>query len=102
MHYKFHITAAQEPQWTAVTQVMRDNAMSMDALIKDRVTNASSMSAMDDLVSYERLAAAHEEGIKKLIPVFQTLYDGMSDTQKKSADTAFRSHPSAHHHHGTH
>ena len=100
LHYKFHISAAQEPQWTAVAQVMRDNAASMKALIKERAANAKTMNAMDDLISYKKLAEAHENGVNKLIPVFQTLYDSMSGPQKKSADDAFRADRSPHHHHG--
>ncbi len=94
LHRKLRITAAQETQWAAVAQAMRDNAQTMDALIKDRSANAKTMTAVEDLVSYEKLAAAHEDGLKKFVPVFQTLYDGMSDEQKKSADAAFRSHGS--------
>jgi len=90
LHSKLHITAAQEGQWTVVAQAMRDNAKSMDALIKDRTAHAASMTAIDNLRSYEKLAEAHEDGLKKFIPVFQSLYDTLSDSQKKSADVAFR------------
>ncbi len=100
LHYKFKITAAQEPQWAAVAQVMRENAKSMKALIKDREENAKTMTAMDDLVSYEKLAEAHESDVKKLIPVFQTLYDGMSAHQKKLADETFRVDHARHHRDG--
>jgi protein CpxP len=94
LHRKLHITAGQETQWTVVAQAMRDNAKSMDTLIKERTANAKSMTAVDDLRSYEKLAEAHEDGLKKFIPVFQALYDSMSNDQKKSADAAFRSHGS--------
>jgi hypothetical protein len=33
-----------------------------------------------------------------MIPVFQALYDSMSDAQKKAADDEFREHYAAHHH----
>ncbi len=94
LHAKLHITAAQEPQWAIVAQAMRDNAKNMVALITERSANAKVMTAMDDLRSYEKLAAAHEDGLKAFIPVFQTLYDSMSDDQKKVADAAFRNHGS--------
>jgi hypothetical protein len=92
LHAKLKITSDQEPQWGAVAQAMRDNANSMDALIKDRTANAKTMTAVDDLRSYEKLAEAHDDGLKKFIPVFQTLYDSLSDDQKKTADTIFRGH----------
>ena len=94
LHDKLHITAAQETQWIAVAQTMRDNAESMDALIKDRSANAGAMTAMDSLRSYQKLAEAHEDGLKKFIPAFQSLYDKMSADQQKAADAAFRSHGS--------
>jgi len=94
LHGKLHITAAQETQWTAVAQAMRDNAKSMDALIKDRSANAGAMTAMDSLRSYQKLAEAHEDGLKKFIPAFQSLYDKMSADQQTAADAAFRSHGS--------
>lgn len=94
LHGKLHITAAQETQWTIVAQAMRDNAKSMDTLIKERSANAKTMTAIDDLRSYEKLAEAHEDGLKKFIPIFQVLYDSMSNDQKTSADAAFRKHES--------
>jgi hypothetical protein len=50
------------------------------------------MTAVDDLKSYGEIANAHADGIKKFIPVFESLYASMSDAQKKSADTLFRRH----------
>lgn len=90
MHAKLKITQTQEDQWAKVAEVMRDNAKSMDALTQGRFERAKNMTAVDDLKSYEQIAEAHADGIKKLTPVFATLYDGMSDAQKKEADSLFR------------
>jgi hypothetical protein len=92
LHAKFHITEAQEAQWTLISQEMRDSAKGMDSLIKERTANAKTMTAIDDLQSYEKLAAAHEESLKAFIPLFQTLYASMSDSQKKDADATFQDH----------
>ena len=89
---KLKITPAQEELWNKVTEVMRDNAKTMEALIKARSENASTMTAIDDLKSYGEIADAHADGIKKFIPVFEPLYASMSDVQKKNADTFFRHH----------
>jgi len=89
---KLKITPAQQELWNNVTQVMRDNAKTMEALIKARSEKASTMSAVDDLKSYGEIAEAHADGIKKFIPVFEPLYASMSDAQKKNADTFFRQH----------
>jgi len=90
MHAKLKITAAQEPQWSKVAQMMRDNAKTMDALTQTRHENAKTMTAIDDLKSYGEITDAHADGIKKFTPVFATLYADMSDAQKKEADTLFR------------
>ena len=71
---------------------MRDNAKTMEALIKARSEKAGTMTAVDDLKSYGEIAEAHADGLKKFIPAFEPLYAGMSDAQKKSADTLFRHH----------
>ncbi len=72
---------------------MRDNARATGALIEQRMANASTMTAIDDLHSYSAIADAHAAGVKKLTSVFETLYATMSDAQKKSADAAFRHMP---------
>lgn len=90
MHTKLKITPAEEELWANVTQVMRDNAKIMDDLTQARARNAKTMNAVDDLKSYGEIAEAHAEGIKKLTPAFASLYDRMSDAQKKEADTLFR------------
>jgi len=90
MHTRLKITPAQEAQWAKVAQVMSENAKSMDALTQARADNAKAMSAVDDLKSYAAIADAHAEELKKLTPVFAALYDGMTDAQKKEADTLFR------------
>jgi molecular chaperone GrpE (heat shock protein) len=93
------ITSAQEDQWKNVAQVMRDNAEKLNALVITRSSNAKTMTAVDNLKSYADIAEAHEDGTKKLIPVFQSLYDSMSEEQKKAADTAFRGDGHGHGHH---
>jgi protein CpxP len=90
MHDALHITQNQEEQWAKVAQVMRENAKSLDALTQARFDRAKSMTAVEDLKSYAEITDAHADGIKKFTPVFATLYDSMSDAQKKDADTMFR------------
>lgn len=90
LHSRLQITLAQEALWQKVAQVMRDNADTMRALRETRMSQMNTMSAVDDLKSYSQAADAHADGIRKLTPVFQTLYDSMSDEQKKNADLIFR------------
>jgi maltodextrin utilization protein YvdJ len=80
----------KQPLWNQVAQVMRDDAKTMDALTQARMDHAKDVSAVDDIRSYGEIASAHADGIKKLLPVFTTLYTSMSDSQKKEADILFR------------
>jgi hypothetical protein len=89
LHAKLKITPAQEALWNSVTQVMRDDAKTMEALIKARSEKEPTMTAVDDLKSYGEIAVAHADYLKKFIPVFEPLYASMSDAQKKNADTLF-------------
>jgi len=91
LHKKLQITDAQKPQWDALAQVMRDNAQKMVDLEKRRVADSKTMTAVDVVKSYAEVIDAHEDGMKKFIPAFEDLYNSMSDSQKKIADSLFRS-----------
>jgi protein CpxP len=88
LHDKLKITPAQEPQWGAVAQAMRDNAQKMEVAIQQR-QEAKTLTAIDDLKAYQAIADAHSQGLQVLIPAFQALYASMSDEQKQNADTMF-------------
>ena len=92
LHTELNITPKQETLWNDVTQVMLDNAKTMDELIKARSANAATTTPVDDLKSYSEIADAHADGLRQFIPVFEPLYASMSDAQKQSADTLFRHH----------
>jgi periplasmic protein CpxP/Spy len=96
LHDGLQITSAQEPQWQTVADVMRENAKTTGALIEERAANGKTMTAIDDLHSYEAITEAHVAGVKKLIPAVEALYSTMSDAQKKNADAVFshRTRPS--------
>ena len=89
LHTKLKITPAQEGLWDNATRIMRDNAVTMEALIKERTDKAGARNAVEDLKSYSAIAEAHADGLRKFIPAFEPLYAGMSDAQKKDADTLF-------------
>jgi hypothetical protein len=90
LHRRLHITAAEEPQWKAFAQVMRDNAMHMDQAFMARAQQGANMNAVDDLRSYAAVAQAHAEDMQRLIPAFQTLYSSLTPQQQKTADEVFR------------
>jgi hypothetical protein len=87
MHAKLKITAAQDPQWEAYVKAQRDAAEQMSELIAKREATASSSNAVDDFKAYAKIAQAHADGLKNVIPAFEALYGVLSDDQKKIADT---------------
>ena len=89
LHAQLKITPDEEPLWSNVAQVMRENARAIDHLAQQRSAKRGSMGALDNLRSYEEIADAHADEMKKLVPVFQALYDKMPDAQKKIADAVF-------------
>ena len=91
LHRRLHITDAQKTQWDKLAEVMRENAQAMVDLEKQRAADAKSMTAVDVVKSYSEVIQAHEDGMKKFIPAFEDLYNSMSDAQKKTADSMFRS-----------
>ena len=84
------INEAQEDLWINLTQVMRENAKDMDALTKDRAENAKTMNAVEYMKFHSQITKAQLDQQEKFIPPFEALYDSMSDEQKKSTDTIFR------------
>jgi len=91
LHATLQITPAEEAKWTPVADAMRDNAATMDKLVmahKDK--DPASMTAVDDLATYQTFAQAQADGLKTLTTAFASLYDSMPDTQKKVADAAFQ------------
>jgi hypothetical protein len=92
LHDKLHITAAQETLWGNVAQTMRDNGKTFHASMTDRSTRLKTMTAVDDLKSYQIVADQHSDGLKRLIPAFEALYATMTPAQQKHADHVFGEH----------
>jgi periplasmic protein CpxP/Spy len=78
---------------------MRENAETMTRLAQVRAEHAQTATAIDDLTSYAEISEANAAATKRMIPVFQALYDSMSPEQKKAADAEFRGHLQKRAHH---
>jgi periplasmic protein CpxP/Spy len=91
LHTQLKITPEQQSQWDQFAEVMRDNAKDMDQLIDQRGTGFEQMNAVDNLQSYAKLAMQHAVDTQRLATAFQSLYETMSEEQKKNADSVFRS-----------
>jgi periplasmic protein CpxP/Spy len=88
---KLKITGAEEAQWDAVADVMRENAKDEQARIDQRNAGGEA-TAIDDLKSYVAMAQGHADGLKKMETAFEALYNVMPDDQKKNADQVFAEH----------
>jgi protein CpxP len=85
------ITPDQESKWKDVATAMRDNATAMDKLVQEKKPKMATMTAIEDLKTYEDFTKAHLDGMKNLRASFETLYKAMPDDQKKNADKVFQS-----------
>jgi periplasmic protein CpxP/Spy len=89
LHAKLKITPAEESQWVAVAQTMRDSANELDKAIDKREASVNNATAIDDLNVYGEIVQAHADAVKRLSTAFSPLYASMSDDQKKVADEEF-------------
>jgi periplasmic protein CpxP/Spy len=102
LHSRLQITPQESQQWDQFAQVMRDNAKEMDDLYRQRAEKLGSMSAVENMQSFEQIEEARAQQMQKLVPAFQALYASLSDQQKTEADRVFQyraAHAEAHHHH---
>jgi hypothetical protein len=90
LHEEIGITPQEEPRFDAFAAVMRANAQSMATLFQQLARTANEdVTAVDRLRRYAQVATAYADGMHKLVPVFETLYQSLSGAQKKAADLAF-------------
>lgn len=90
LHAKLHITAEQQAQWDQFAQVMRDNAARMHTTIEAQRTKVTTMTALEKMELYARIAEEHAQDVAKLVATFRPLYASLSDQQKRAADQMFR------------
>ncbi len=90
LHDSLRITPAQQPQWEAFAQVMRDNSRRMQDSVAASRTAYDRMTATDRMRFYADVSAQHAKDVVALVAPFQALYDSMSPEQKAHADEVFR------------
>jgi protein CpxP len=98
MHQRLKITPEQETAWNAFAEVMRSNVTSTDDAYKKRSASLATMTAPDNMANFAQIEQARAQGVENLATSFQTLYNTLSDDQKKAADAMFRNYGE----HGTH
>jgi hypothetical protein len=82
---RLHITPAQQQQFDAFAETLRKNAQELDALMHEKGQKPNA-NAVDDMRFYLQFTEAQAEGLKRLLPAFQALYDSLTDQQKRAAD----------------
>jgi hypothetical protein len=90
LRQKLQITPPQEAQFSAVANVMRENARAGASAPRQPPANAT---AVDDLraeIQYDEVELA---GLRRLLPALEALYSTLSPAQKKTADAVFRQGP---------
>jgi periplasmic protein CpxP/Spy len=96
LHAQLRITPAEQPQWDQFANVMRDNARDMNQQFTARREQFSTMNALQNMQSYEKIADAHAQHLQQLVPAFENLYNAMPESQKRLADQVFRENAEAH------
>lgn len=86
---KLAITPAQEAAWDDLAKVMRDNGAKMRASIDKWRQQRQGKSAVENLKLHAEMAEEHAQAMRGLIPVFEKLYNMLSEEQKKIADESF-------------
>lgn len=89
LHTQLQVTPEQEALWTPIGTAMQDNAKSIAAAMQARADKAATMNALDDIMTYEAVAAIHAAGLKRLADTFAPLYAAMSPAQQRNADMVF-------------
>jgi protein CpxP len=82
------ITPEQEPQFNAFADVMRSNTQNVQSAASQQGQPGN---ALDELRAAEKLAELNVESLRRLVPVFTALYNGLDPQQKKTADKLFGS-----------
>ena len=93
---QLRITPAEQQHWDQFASVMRENARDMDQIFVQRAQQLGSMTALQNMQSYEQIAEAHAQHLQKLVSAFQNLYDAMPDQQKQLADQVFHANAEQH------
>jgi periplasmic protein CpxP/Spy len=96
LHKELRITPAEQQQWDQFAGVMRENARDMDRIFVQRAQQLDTMTALQNMQSYEQLAETHAQHLQKLVAAFQTLYDAMPEQQRQVADQVFHANAEQH------
>jgi periplasmic protein CpxP/Spy len=89
LHQRLMITPAQEAQFQAFANVMRQNARMMPG-----APPSTNINAVQGLRLEIGLAQQYLDGLKRMLPELQALYAVLTPAQRQAADQTFRQGPS--------
>ena len=87
LHQRLAIMPAQEPQFEALANVLRQNARMMAS------APSPGLNAVERLRTGIRFAQQDLEGMRRMLPALQALYAVLSPAQKQAADQVFSQGP---------
>src|SRR5579871_6281376 len=82
------MTPAQEPQFSALANIMRQNARMMPA-----GPPPANLNAVDGLRLAIQYGQQEIDGMRRMLPALQALYAVLTPAQRQAADQAFRQGP---------
>jgi LTXXQ motif family protein len=90
LHQRLQITPAQEAQFNAVANVMRQNARAEASAPQAPPPGASAVDSLRAEIQYDEVELA---GLKRLLPALEALYATLSPAQKQTANAIFHEGP---------
>ena len=90
LHQRLQITPAQETQFNAVANVLRQNARAEASAPQSPPANASAVDHLRAEIQYDEVELA---GMKRFLPALEALYATLSPAQRQTADAIFRQGP---------
>jgi periplasmic protein CpxP/Spy len=92
LRQRLHITPAQQTQFDALVQAMRQNAETMTKLAAQQ-PQGGKPNAVDATREGQRMAQAEADALGRMLPPLEALYGTLSEQQKRVADQLFASGP---------
>jgi LTXXQ motif family protein len=90
LHQRLQITPAQEAPFSALANVMRQNARAEESAPQAPPANASAVDYLRAEIQYQEIELA---GLKRFLPALEALYATLSPTQRQTANAMFREGP---------
>jgi uncharacterized membrane protein YqiK len=86
LHQRLQITPAQEAQFNALADIMRQNARA-EASAPPPPANAGAIESLRAEIQYDEMELA---GMKRFLPALEALYATLSPAQQQAADAILR------------